>query len=334
KHIQDQLLITWFAVKTRLEEMEQDYIPYYEYARMCQTENVTDDLSQRTLIDFLHDLGIVLNFQDDPRLTDTNILNPEWVTKGVYKILNSNLLFQNKGVLERQMLSQILDSRQYPKEKHLFIMDMMRKFELCFDFEGFTDQKFLIPDLLSKEEPYTGNWQGALAFQYHYNVLPSSIISRFIVRMNAYIYKNTYWRNGVVLAYEQDKALVKADIEDKKIFIGISGTEKTRRTFLAIIRSQFDAIHKTIAKIEAEEKVPLPDHPEIVTDYDYLLKLERAGRTSFPAKIGEEIVDVNVKQLLDGVELEEERRERQENRLLENTFEPRPIQTTPKHTET
>ena len=33
-------------------------------------------------------LYYVLNFQDDPRLVDTHVLNPEWVTNGVYKILN------------------------------------------------------------------------------------------------------------------------------------------------------------------------------------------------------------------------------------------------------
>ena len=80
------------------------------------------------------------------------------------------------------MLSRILDPQAYPRDKHLFIMDMMRKFELCFDFEGFTDRKFLIPDLLPKEEPDTGEWDDMLAFQCHYSILPGSIISRFIVR--------------------------------------------------------------------------------------------------------------------------------------------------------
>lgn len=264
KHIHDQLLNTWFAVKNQLEEMKQDYIPYHEYVRMCQAENISDDISQRTLIRFLHDLGIVLNFQNDPRLEDTNILNPEWVTNGVYRILNSNELFQGKGVLKRQKLNQILDSREYPRDKHLFIMDMMRKFELCFDFEGFTDRKFLVPDLLVKEEPYTGDWHDALAFQYHYKVLPGSIISRFIVRTHPYIHKNTYWRSGVMLEYEGNRALVKADREEKKIFIWVGGTERTQRTFLAIIPSQFDYIHQTISGIEVEEKVPLPNYPKML----------------------------------------------------------------------
>ena len=314
EHIHDPLLTTWSAVKNRLEGMEEDYIPYQEYLGMCQTEGVTDDLSQRTLIGLLHDLGIVLNFQDDPRLEDTNILNPEWVTNGVYKILNSKELFQEKGVLEREMINRILDSSEYPSDKHLFIMDMMRKFELCFAFEDFPNHRFLIPDLLSKEEPDIGEWNDALTFQYHYDVLPGSIISRFIVRMHPSIHKNTYWRSGVVLEdkVSGNKALVKADKEDKKIFIWVSGREQTRRTFLGIIRSNFNYIHETIPGIEPEEKVPLPDHPEIVVDYRHLLNLEEMGEESLiPEGL---MIRYSVKQLLNGVEPEEDRRERRLDR--------------------
>jgi len=329
EHIHDPLLTTWSSVKNRLEEMEEDYIPYQKYLGMCQTEGVTDDRSQRTLIGLLHDLGIVLNFQDDPRLEDTNILNPEWVTNGVYKILNSKELFQEKGVLELEMINRILDSSEYPRDKHLFIMDMMRKFELCFAFEGFPDQRFLIPDLLSKEEPYTGEWNDTLTFQYHYDVLPGSIISRFIVRMQPSICKDTYWRSGVVIEdkVSGNKALVKADREDKKIFILVSGREQTRRTFLGVIRSNFDYIHETIPGIKPEEKVPLKYHPEIVVDYRHLLFLEEKRKTNYIPEGHNEEVDV--KELLNGIESEEERRERREEGDLKKRGDSAPRPTPP-----
>lgn len=310
-HLHDQLLLSWFNVKTQLEQMERDYLPYYEYIQMCQAEGINDDLSQRTLIGFLHDLGIVLNFQDDPRLEETNILNPEWVTNGVYKILNDPaLLTEHHGVLERAMLNRILDPTRYPRDKHLFIVDMMRKFELCFDFEGFTDRKFLLPDLLPKAEPDTGDWSNVLAFEYHYNVLPGSVISRFIVRMNHLIHRQLYWRNGVVLAYEDSSrqsvevsgniALIKADREDRKIFIRVAGPETGRRRFLAVIRAEFATIHRTIPGLDVEEKVPLPGHPEIVIDYQYLRDLEEMGEAYFvPPGLRERI---GVKKVLDGVD--------------------------------
>lgn len=312
EHIHDQLPLAWFKVKTRLENMRDDFIQYQDYERLCRYEEINDELNQSTLLGFMHDLGVVLNFRDDPRLQDTNILNPEWVTNGVYRILNSHSLFQSKGVLEREALNHILDPSKYPKDKHhLIIMDMMRKFELCFDFEGLRDQKFLIPDLLTREEPDTGDWSEALQFEYHYNVLPSSIISRFIVRMHPYINKNTLWRTGAVLLNDGDRALVKADMEDRKISILIGGSYQSRRRLLEVIRSNFNSIHRTIPGLIAEEKVPLPNYPGVVVDFKHLVRLEVNGiREWIPEGLEQPL---RVSELLDGLESKQSRRERHEN---------------------
>ena len=240
-----------------LEDMgrETNFITHDDYEKMCREKNIFDKNGQHTLIGFLHDLGIILNFQDDPRLEMFWLSNPQWVTNGVYKILNSHDLFHNKGQLSLFMLNNILDLPEYPSNKRLFIVDMMKKFELCYDIEP--DKFFLIPDLLPKDEPFTGDWQSGLAFQYHYNVLPSSIMSRFIVHMNAFIHQ-TVWRSGVVLKREDNTALIKSDVEDRKIYIWINGEKSTRRAFLFTIRSELESIHKTMTKIEIREKVLYP----------------------------------------------------------------------------
>jgi len=102
-----------------------------------------------------------------------------------------------------------------------------------------------------------------------------------------------------VLAHEGSRALVKADREDKKIFILVTGSEGTRRRLLSIIRSHFDHIHSTITGIEVAGKVPLPDRPDVVLDYQDLLVFEAAGEIEpfIPGVRGR----VNVKQLLEGV---------------------------------
>ncbi|WP_427158347.1 COR domain-containing protein [Aliinostoc sp. HNIBRCY26] len=315
EHIHDPLPLSWFQVKTRLEAMKhkkKDYISYTEYQDLCHKEQVTGDLNQSTLIELLHRLGIVLNFRDDDRLEDTNVLNPIWVTNGVYKILNDNLLLtQFRGILGREQLNRILNDLCYPRNKQLFIVDMMKKFELCFLLENGTgDDRFLIPDLLPKSEPSTGEWENVLAFQYHYNVLPNSIISRFIVRMHHLADRQTWWRSGIVLKYRNNRALVKSDREDQKIFISISGQKSTRRELLAIIRSEFKAIHKTIKGLIADEKVPIPGHPNIIADYKNLLIYEEKGLFYIPPGLTETF---DPKELLDGIESPTQRVERQRN---------------------
>jgi len=306
-HVRDLLPETWFTVKSKLEELgrDQNFITQDAYLDLCGANNVTDETSQHTLIGFLHDLGVVLHFQDDPRLEALGILNPQWVTNGVYRILNSHELFQNKGTLTLPMLNKILSSPEYPKSKHLFIVDMMKKFELCYEIpDGYDvehDKSFLIPDLLPKDEPFTGEWEDVLAFQYQYNVLPTSIISRFIVRMNAFLHK-TVWRSGIVLKNGGNTALVKADTEERRIYISVAGDKNTRRDFLSAIRMDFDAIHKTIAKIEASEKVPLPNYPKAdPVDYTLLLQLEQKDIKTHHVQADNDLIEITVAELLDGV---------------------------------
>ncbi|MDJ0693429.1 hypothetical protein [Mastigocoleus sp. MO_188.B34] len=125
--------------------------------------------------------------------------------------------------------------------------------------------------------------------------------------MNHCISQKTYWRNGVIIENEKNKALVKADREDKKIIIRVKGPENTRRNLLSAIRSQFDYIHTTIPGITPQEKVPLLDRPETSpVDYQWLLNLERKGIRDFiPPGLTEER---NIEQLLNGIDEPSKRR--------------------------
>jgi internalin A len=299
-HIHDLIPASWFALKKTLKDNKENYISYDDYKNLCIKHEITEQGSQSTLCGFLHDLGIVLNFRDDERfdrLRETNVLNPEWVTNAVYKLLNNLELFKSHGVFAVTDLAGILDSTAYPSSKeHQFIIDMMQKFELCFPIPD--TKSYLIPELLQNEEPDL-NWNktDSLRFEYYYDVLPHSIFSRFIVRLHEYISQQTYWRTGVVLAHENNKALIKADIEDRKIFVWVTGNPATRRVLLGIIRQHFDHIHKTIKGLEAKEKVP---YKNVILDYQDLIDLEQMDEEYIVIPSLKE--KVKVQELLAGVD--------------------------------
>ena len=312
-HVHDPLLARWFDVKRQLEEMEENYIPESRYLEMCAGQGIDHEGDQELLLGYLNDLGVVLTFRDDRRLRDTNILNPVWVTDGIYRILNSPLMFHSKGVLRREVLGEILDPAEYPPDRYEFLIGMMRRFELCFAFEGREDQ-YLIPDLLSKEAPFL-NWQDeeALNWEFHYDVLPLSVISRFMVRTSIYLPREgtATWRTGVVIEVEGCKARVKADTEAGVVTVSILGNEPARHRALAVIRSEFDHIHHTISGIKAEEKVPVPGQDAKPVSYQYLLDLKKKGVKEFLPEGGEEMV--SVAWLLEGIqELPERGRGRSE----------------------
>ena len=295
-NVRDLVPVSFFEIKQHLERLKVNYLSFSDYQQLCRENDVLTKGSQELLINLLHDLGTVLCFRDDPRLADTNILNPSWVTGGVYRLLNSNLAAQRKGLVSWPDINQILDSDDYPMERRSFIIEMMKKFELCYESDG----DFLIPDLLTKEEPDTGIWDEVLHFEIKYDVLPSSIISRLIVRMKGLISKGTAWRTGLVLRLDRNRALVKGDREDSVISVDVSGPQNGRRGLLTAIRTQLREIDRTIPGMSSEERVPVPAHPGIWVPYGHLLELEAAGHTTvIPQGLTQEF---GIKELLAGIE--------------------------------
>jgi internalin A len=314
-HIKDLLPNSWFHIKTQLEAMQKsyDFISYEKYQEMCQKAKIKEASDQKSLVQFLHDLGIVLNYQDDPRLNETNVLNPEWVTDGVYDILNNHdLMVQKKGILSLPDLPNILKQPQrYPENKRGFLMDLMGKFELCFPLDGYSPDRYLITDLLPIDEPDVDIYENApLHFQYRYDILPGSIISRFIVRNHQMIYKTMRWRSGVVLTMDLNKALVRADEEDNYISIKAQGSRAS--ALLAIIKTDFQKIHATIPNLAVQEKLVIrelqgekPTGVEVPVDYLHLIELDRQGivEATLPGLRGK----YNIRDILEGVESKTER---------------------------
>jgi internalin A len=309
EHLRDAFPASWFSIKEKLAGMENNYLSFEKYRKECARLGEKDPEAQDSLAFHLHSLGIALNYKDDPRLKDTHVLNPHWVTSGIYKILNANRLEKQKGEISLKDLPTILDAKDYPEEMHGFLLDLMKKFELCFDLEG-KKGVYLIPELLDKQQPTeAGEFDAAecLNFQYHYPVLPEGLLPRFVVRTHVLSDETQRWRTGVILKLEENLALVRADAQERRVFINIKGPVAGRRRLLSIIRANFDRIHGSIKNLKPVEIVPLPEHPEDYVSYVELLAWEESGKKEFEKVVDGEIITLNVQRLLNGVETEGER---------------------------
>ena len=285
-HVFDDLPASYFAVKAELEQTarEKHYMPVDAYREICRRHKVRNQASQDRLIRFLHDLGVVLNFQDpeDPfGQNDPFVLNPEWVTGGVYAIVNDRDLKEKRdGLLNPQKLAAVLNALDaYPERRHDFIVRKMMQFELAYQIESGKQTRWLIPELLDPKEPPHLEWKpdGSLNFQYAYPVLPAGVICRFIVRMHQHVDRSRSWRSGTVLKIDGNTVLVRGDTEKNKVFIAVQGTVRQRKGRLAIVRDAFRYVHSTIPTLGPKEEVPLPDRPDVALPYEHLLKLEELG---------------------------------------------------------
>ncbi len=280
-HLNDYIPAKWKNIKNEIEKIQKNYISLDDYILICNENNVKKFNDQLSLLRLLHDLGVAFNFGDKDTPKETNILKPEWVTKGIYDILNSNLLFKRKGKLFRKELGNILsDKVNYPVFKHGVILEIMQKFELCFSIPN--EEAFLIPDLLQTDQPPLDNeFNKGIIFQYHYDFLPDSIMPRFIVKSNNLTKEGWYWRNGIILNFDKNKALVRVDKTEKKIYVSISGLKSNAKSLLHIILNYFEEIHASITNLTYSIKIAIPDNPSIYVDFKHLLTLESMGKYEF-----------------------------------------------------
>ena len=271
--------VPWFGVKSALEEMDKPFISLEDYEGLC-ADNGVDSSNRGTLVRFLNDLGVVVHF-DDFRLHQTHVLDPRWLTGGVYRIINSGLVADGGGILKLSWLRRILRGADpaYPASQHASLVDLMRKFEICYVLD---DDTLLIPDLLDIQEPELDiDPDQALHFRIEYDFLPKSIIARLIVRMHESIKADLRWRTGVVLEDKGFKSTAVVRVVGAGRYIEILVADEGRRDYLTVIRSVLLDINRGFEKLSFREVVPLYDDPRISVSFEHLLRLERSGQEEY-----------------------------------------------------
>ena len=299
----------WLAVKNHFADMDKDYIESAEYRDVCIQNGVDKPFSQNVLLQFLHDLGVIINFRNLKNF-DTQILNPLWLTNGVYRVINSGKITENKGLLHEDDFDTVINDPRYangnttdkvfhyPRNKLHYIVRVMQEFELCFPLDS---SQYVIPQLLPVEEPEF-NFNGAvLHFVVRFTeFLPDSIFPRLMVKLHNYIKDDLRWRSGMVLSKPsvfKAEARIRADKEDQKITIDACGDEPRR--LLSFVRATLKEITEGFTDLPFEEQVPIPNS-DVFWSYTELADMEEMGVTEFP--IGKLKKKFSVKDLLDGVE--------------------------------
>lgn len=239
-HVGNVLPKVWVEIRDHLENLAQNCIEYREYKEICALYYLDDDKA-KFLSQYYHDVGVFLHFQDNPILKDILFLKPEWATNAVYRIIDEEVVIKSFGRFDFDQLKTIWS--EYPEENHLHLVELMKKFELCFEVPN--TQEYIIPELLKPSSPsFYWSYDKNLRFEYHYEFMPSGILTRLIVISHHLIHEGVYWKNGVVFERENTKALVTSDPFNRKLQLWIDGIH--RKELLSILREKIDYIHTTL----------------------------------------------------------------------------------------
>ncbi len=268
---------SWYRIKEELEHSNYDYISYQYFQELCQNYGINESNSQNSLSEFLNDLGVIIHFKN-LSLYNTQILNPGWITRAIYKIINSQQIQIANGRFNMKDVKSVLgsDSQSYPANKLNFIVGVMREFELLFQLG---EDLFVIPDLLPINEPSIEfEIENSIKLSFEYQFLYNDLFPKILVRLHSYIKQNAFWRTGVILNYQKAKAVIRVDKEEKRISVWAVGID--RKELFLIIRNTIRKVNSLFPFQQLRELIPLLDsHVEI--EYADLIGHKEAGHKTF-----------------------------------------------------
>ena len=263
-HVKDELENLFAKGETEKDREHITRDEFNEIAGKYEVENIEE------LLKALHFLGVSLWYKDMVEF-DTLVLNPEWISHGVYRIINW-VNGEKKHSLTLDDFTNVFkeDNNRYPENKYKFLFKLMKHYELAY--ETAKGKSLIIPHLLNEDRPAElPDFAVGESLMLRYKAeqpLPPHTISRFIVRHNHEIKKeNGYleWRYGVVLEDSKGSiALVRE--EDRTISVSVKGKDRTN--YISSLRDTLNEIFNSYKSERPELQYrierfgPIPDEVE------------------------------------------------------------------------
>lgn len=288
---------SWFQVMERCQQegLKNPRMQFEEFRRICSDIGEPDSTKQEIIARVIGKLGIILHFADEPMLRDTAVLNPHWVTDGVYRLMRCKDIPESDGILTLSDAIETLRQRGkiYPitdaTAEARYLLRLMERFEMCFKIDHGSELKcptikesWLVPGALSKFQPASiaGQWEDGyrIRIRYIYNDLPEGLIPRFIVRTQLLSEGQVRWRKGVVLQDSNATALIREKNSRQSDFVEVTvvGKEDDRFRLLQIIWDNLEQIHEDLPGDPPSGQVELSDGE--FKDISVLEDQEKVGR--------------------------------------------------------
>lgn len=79
--------VEWRQIKDELPAQKKSWLTFNDFRTFCHNHGITTAKDQEDLAESLHDLGLMLSYRKEEALRSFGVLNPAWVTDGIYKLL-------------------------------------------------------------------------------------------------------------------------------------------------------------------------------------------------------------------------------------------------------
>ncbi len=252
----------------RTATTQQALLEHNEFQRLCDQHGIPFDGVQNRdwLLKLFDKLGVLIHFPQMDQLQE-QIINPRWLTYGVYQImLAGRARLRPTDFIDILHSAKLNDEHQqnlnYPPHKCKLIALAMTTFKLCYRLPGDEDQ-LIIPGLLDPDLPANIGAAGfnqaqALLYKVSFNgFVPRHVMPELIVLHNTEIIHDLVWQNGAVLqcANLQAKAWLQVDYQSRELCIWLQ--DRDAKSYFATLRQ---ALLKILARLtlNLRESIRLP----------------------------------------------------------------------------
>ena len=173
-HVNDVIPIKWLKYEKALKMLRNNGRKWIslELAKhiMSKRCSINSDDEMLTLLNFLHDLRLLIHFDDTPELNDVVVLDLQWLIDVFKEVITvrpyllkdkkfADLWYQleRDGILEEKLLKHVWSSLITRRERFECLIAIMEKFSLLYPLplhvDGSSSKQYLVPSMLKSHPP-------------------------------------------------------------------------------------------------------------------------------------------------------------------------------------
>jgi internalin A len=224
---------SWLEATRAVDAMPEQHVTPVQLWGAMRDAGLEEPQYQRYVAGAMHTLGSILFHMDDPELSETVILRPEWVNGYISRVLDSHEVERRHGLLSRSHLNELWGDLDQGMRDHF--LRMMDEYDLSYR-TGIDrgDDVSLVVERLPWNAPagYEDRWnfrpsgvqEHEIRMIYELNTTPPGIPTWFIARSHRFT-TNTHWRSGALLAHsdQRHRALIRADRHRNEVELAVRG---------------------------------------------------------------------------------------------------------------
>ncbi len=285
----EQWPASWLDAANEIRGKKEHYIPPKELFALMDKHEVKKD-GARVLAQWLHELGDILYFREDEELNDLVILNPQWVTEAISKVLESKEVIERDGVFTRQLSDELWPDIDENIRGHF--LRLMERFDLSYRTLENREISLVVERLPLDPPDYEKKWdeikekEGCkeISMKFELSSVPAGIPTWFIARSHRFT-THTHWRLGALFTDSKEErhlGLVEAYPHDRYLRLTVRGP--VPQNFFVLLRNGLELTLARFPGLKIKRTMPCPGHDDKKCTHEFdFAQLEKAVEKVKPA---------------------------------------------------